>query len=106
MHCASVRGERGEGRKAYCEAPVDGKEEFALKTAKLVYGDTTYTGVVGVCTERITVGLAGKRDGGDDEAMAREGGDGEGRGPGAYLVYVMHDDEEAGFLVAVSDTDE
>ena len=73
-------------------------EELALEEVEFRGGYPTDFGVEGVCAEGVAEALTGDDDGGDDETVARQRGEGEEGLPGADLVDVVEDEEEDGFL--------
>lgn len=82
----------------YRQTPVYSDQEFTLKAGELDGRDTTDTSVMCIGTESVAEGLGRQSDGGDDESVAGEGGDGEVGQTGADLVYVVHHDENACLL--------
>ena len=82
-----------EEEMANRETPVDRKEEFALEPAELVRCDAADASVVCIGAECVAEGFTGEGDGGDEETMAGEGGDGEDGHARADLVYVVHYDK-------------
>jgi hypothetical protein len=78
--------------------PIDRMEELAFEDVEFCDGNTADAGVEAVGAENVAEALAGDGDGGDDEAVAGEGGEREERHAGADLVDVVEGDEEAGFL--------
>ena len=99
---AGAGAPQGEG--AHREAPVDHAEELALEHVELGHGDAADLGVEAVGAERVAERLAGHGDGGDDEAVAGEGGEREERVARADLVDVVQGDQEARTLGAGSST--
>lgn len=71
------------------ETPIDGAEKLAFEEVELGCRYAADLGVQAVLAKVVAVGLGGDDDGGDDEAVAGEGGEGEERYAGAYLVDVV-----------------
>ena len=68
---------RTERKSTDRQSPLDGLEKFSLECVELGYRYATHFGVEGVWTESIAEALAGYDDGGNDEAMTSQRGEGE-----------------------------
>lgn len=74
MHCAHLSNTCARrGAEPYREGPIDHAQELALEHVQLADGDAADARVEAVGAEGVAEGLAGDRDGGDEEAMAGEG---------------------------------
>ena len=86
------RLEEKKDTETHCEPPVDHAQELALEHVELADGDAADAGVERVCAEGIAEGFAGDGYGCDDETVAGERREREGREAGADLIDVVQRD--------------